>query len=313
MSATLPSSAVWKYARLANILVVVAWGLYAVLTIFAPAAAKDRFHLSPLTIFVLQLTIIIPIHVIWVTAVKGAIAFKNYALLIAGGKEARAIDLIADGLLWTIGYLVVNSIASAAAPYFHELDVYNAIVIVRDHLAPICSLIAFTLIYRGSHLLKNVAKFDTWTSRTSWAMVAYGLFAIYFVFQFASSTALSSTAVGHNSASILPHNLLLFTMIVPQLAAWYMGIAAAINIGKYAQHVKGLLYRSALQKLVQGLLVVMAFSIAIQFVTFASRYTSTMSLGMLLLIVYTLMILYAAGFWLVGEGAGKLTKLERAV
>jgi hypothetical protein len=303
----------WKYARLVYYLVVGAWVVYAILTIFAPNVAKLRFHISPMTLFLLQLTIIVPVHLIWLTAVRGAEKFKNYALMIAGGKEGRAINYIADGLLWTIGYLIVSAVTGAAAQYFTGHELYDVLVVLRDHLAPICSLIAFMLIYRGSHLLRDVADFETWTPRTMWALVAYCLFAAYFVYQFAASPVLSSTAAGHNSASVMPHSLLLFTMIVPFLVAWFLGIAAIINISKYAHHVKGHIYRSALQRLVQGLVVVMAFSVAIQFLTFGARYTSTLSLGLLLALVYALMILYAAGFWLVGQGAGQLAKLESAV
>jgi hypothetical protein len=91
-----------------------------------------------------------------------------------------------------------------------------------------------------------------------------------------------------------------------------MGLAAIINIAKYARQVKGILYRSALVNLVRGLTVVIAFSISIQLLGFAAKYLATLQIGALLLMVYALMMLYAAGFFLIANGARKLAKLEAA-
>jgi hypothetical protein len=302
----------WKFGRYAYAAVVLAWIIYALLTIFAPEISNRRFQLSEPALLLLRLTIIVPIHLIWLVAMRGAVAFKNYSAMIAGGRESRAIDLIADGLLWTIAYLIINSLLGSIAPFFARTDLYAPLVILRDHLAPLFSLVAFSLIYRGSHLLRDIAGFSTWTRGTAWIVAGYAVFAFLFVLQFATAPVLESAAVGRTSTSLVPHNILLFTLIVPVLSAWFMGIAAIINIAKYARNVKGVLYRSALVNLVRGLLVVILFSVSIQLFSFAAKYLATLPLGPILLLVYALMLLYATGFFLIANGARKLAKLEAA-
>ncbi|MDF2461321.1 MAG: hypothetical protein K0S68_724 [Candidatus Saccharibacteria bacterium] len=300
----------WKFGRYAYAAVVLAWLVYALLTLFAPEISNRRFQLSDSALLLLRLTIIVPIHLIWLLAMRGAVAFKNYSALIAGGKESKAIDLIANGLLWTIGYLILNSVLSATTPFFAGTSVFAPLVIIRDHLAPFFSLIAFFLIYRGSHLLRDIAGFTTWTRGTAWIVAAYSVFAFLFVLQFATAPILDGAAAGRTATSIVPHNILLFTLIVPFLSAWFMGVAALINISKYARHVKGVLYRSALVNLVRGLIVVIGFSISLQLLNFSAKYLATLQIGAILLILYALMILYATGFFLVANGARKLAKLE---
>jgi hypothetical protein len=304
------STPTWKFARYAYFFIVACWVVYAALSIFAPNIANQRYNLSQPALLLLRLTIIVPIHLIWLMAAHGAVAFKNYALSIDGGRESEAINLIANGLLWTIGYLVINAVVGAVAPYFASSPTYDQIIVFRDHIAPIASLIAFVLIYQGSHRLRDIAKFETWTRETAWIMVVYSLFAFIFVLQFASTPILEGHVAGRTSTSIVPHSILLFTMIVPLLCSWFFGIVATINITKYARNVKGVLYRQALQDLVKGLWLVIGFLIVIQMLTFAAKYFASLNLGTILGIVYLLLVLYGVGFLFVRSGARKLVRFE---
>jgi hypothetical protein len=302
----------WRYTYPAYIFVIGCWVIYAILSMFAPAVANQRYHLGTVELMTLRLSIIIPIHLIWLLALSGAVALKNYATLIKGGRESSAISLIADGLLWTIGYLVVSSVASAATPFFANTSQYDAIIIIRDHLAPLASLIAFVYIFRGSHLLREIGKFATWTRTTAWIMAAYAFFAFFFVLQFSTSPVITSQTAGRTAATIAPHSILLFTMVVPFLIAWFLGILAIINITKYARHVKGVLYRQALRNLVVGISGIIAFAVVVQVISLAAKYLADLKLGPILAIVYLLLLLYGAGFLLVRSGAKKLGRLEGA-
>jgi hypothetical protein len=300
----------WKYARLAYIIVVTSWSLYAVLTLFAPSAANAHYHLSEPALIALKLTVIIPIHLIWLMAVRGAVAFKNYSIMIRGGRESGAVNLIADGLLWTLGYLVLTTVIGSIAPYLVDKRYYDTFVVIRDHLAPLASVIAFVLIYRGSDRLRETADFTTWTRNTTWLVPAYGVFAYLFVLQFVATPADSGQLAARSSTSIVGHEILLFTLIVPLLAAWFIGLVAAINITKYAHVVKGVIYRQALRDLARGVLTVIAFSIVIQLISFGARYFASYKLSTVLGIVYLLILLYGLGFVFVRSGARKLALIE---
>jgi hypothetical protein len=302
----------WKYTVPAYLFVIGCWLVYAGLTLFAPVVANQRFHLGTVELLSLRLSIIIPIHLIWLMALSGAVALKSYANLINGGRESRAIHLIAGGLLWTIGYLAISSVVSAATPFFVHTSYYDAIIIFRDHLAPFASLVAFFFIYRGSHLLRDVAAFPTWTRATSWIMAGYALFCFLFVLQFSTAPILHSPVAGRTAVTIAPHSILLFTMIVPFLVAWFLGVLAVVNITKYAQHVKGLLYRQALRDLVVGICGVIAFAVVIQLISLAAKYLAELKLGPVLAIVYFILLLYGIGFLFVRSGAKKLVRIEHA-
>jgi hypothetical protein len=173
------------------------------------------------------------------------------------------------------------------------------------------ALIAFYLLYRGSQQLKLAAEFITWTRSSLWILIAYAVFAFFFVLEFATSPA---TGVGTQASStaIVPHGLLLFTLIMPYILAWFLGILAIVNLAKYSRQVKGSLYRQALENLVKGIGAVIFFTIIYQVFVFAVRYLTNISLGAALLLVYCILVLYGLGFVFVRKGAKKLMLLEVA-
>jgi hypothetical protein len=307
MSSDAPKS--WRYARGTYLTVIACWVVYAVLSLLAPTAASARFHMTPMQLFFLRLSIIFPVNLIWLMATRGVINVKFYAQMIRGSHDAQAINTIADGLLWTLAYLILITLGNAVLPYFVNAKFFDVLIIIRDHIGPLFALIAFFVLYRGSQRLKLVANFDTWSTSTIWALIAFSIFAFFFVLEFATSPAIG-TGPSRSSLAILPHELLLFTLIIPYIASWFMGILAIINISKYARQVKGNLYRQALESLVRGIAGVVFFIMVYQIIVFAARYLTEISLGMTLLIVYIILLLYGLGFLFIRTGAKKLMRIE---
>jgi hypothetical protein len=299
----------WKYAQLTYLAVVVCWITYAVLTLFAPHSANARFHLAEPELALLQLTVIVPLHLIWLAAAYGTVMFKHYAQVIHDGLEAPAFNHIANGLLVTITYLIANTLLGAVIPFLAHSRLLDVIVIVRDHITPIGALIGFYLLYRGSHQLRSAAKFTTWTKTALWLLVGFGLFSAAFVLDFTLSPNPPSSG-NPSSLSLLPHALLVFTLVLPYLAGWFMGLLASVNIAKYSRHVNGVLYRRALRDLRRGIWGVILFGVALQILTFSARFLTNLSLGWTLLLVYILLLLYGLGFLFVRSGAKKLTQIE---
>jgi hypothetical protein len=299
----------WKYTFATYATVVGIWVVYALLTFFAPdTASSAHFDMHGARRVIIDLTILIPVHLIWLLAAYGVTTFKSYAIMLKGTKEGTGINLIADGLLVTLTYFIVTSIYSSIMPYLIHYQYYDSLAVIRDHLAPLFSLVAFFLLYRGSSLLRQVTPFSTWTTGTIWALVGYAVFVAAFVFDFA--TTATGGGPTRSSVDILPHEILLVTLILPYVIAWFLGVLACINIVKYASHVKGKLYRKALRDLVLGISGIAIFVIVIQLIGFANRYFSNWSLGPILAILYALIILYGIGFVFVASGAKKLARIE---
>jgi hypothetical protein len=299
----------WKYARISLILVIAGWIIYATLNLLAPQTTSARYQLSPTQTLLLQISVYTPLLIIWVLAIRGATAFKSYSLLLQGGREARAMSLIGTGLLWTVVYLLSSSLTGAIVPYFQGTQWLETAVTVRNHAPAWTALIAFGLLYLGSRRLSQVAPFATWNAATIILLIGYGLFAAGFANTFLAAG--TETRFGIPSYA-LPHQVLLFTMLLPYLLAWFLGLLAAINLTRYAAQVKGVLYRQALRYLVLGVLSVVIFAVIVQVLSLASRFFLGFDLARLLFTVYVLLALYGLGFWFVNLGARNLARIENA-
>ncbi|MDB5178278.1 MAG: hypothetical protein JWN01_221 [Patescibacteria group bacterium] len=286
------------------------WLGYVTLSLLSPATANNPYHLTGWSMILVRATIFIPILLVWLIALDGALAFKHYSVLVQKGTESRGISLITNGLFWSLGYIIFIGLSGAILPYFLHTNYAKLAIILRDHLPAALTLIAFYLLYQGSHQLKQVANFTTWTRSTMGAFAMYLVFAMGFVLAFAHNMGAAANPSNPNSSSILHQNVLLFTLVLPYLAAWFMGLLASINIVKYSRQVKGVLYRHALANLVRGIWGIVAFAVTLQVLTFATRFLLGLSLASILILIYVLLILYAMGFVFIRSSAKKLTRIE---
>lgn len=298
----------WPYTRLAYITVIVLWVIYVLLTFFSPQQVNPRFNLSGSTIGLLRLSFMVPLLAIWLIALGGVITFKNYARLIQGSAESRAIDLIANGLLWTIAYLLLASVIGPTVPYLINSPYLSTVLTIRNHLPMLASFIGFWLIYAGSHRLRQIANFSTWTWMPSLIFILYAAFAVVFTYYFITSPIVTDgNGIPLYSQS---REVVLFTLVLPFLAAWFAGIFASINVAKYARHTKGIIYRQVFRDLVRGILTAVAFGVLVQVLTLGSRFITQLNLPGLLAVIYALLVLYGLGFWFIRRGARRLTQIE---
>lgn len=311
MIAKLIPASNWRYTRLTYYLVFASWAFYSVLSWFSPTNRLGN-SVSPGALNLVRLTIIILVLGIMLFAARGATAFKSYATMVAGSKEGEAINLIANGLLLTLSYFLISTVFSALLPFYTSSPGYKALVVIRDHIPVAISLASYYLLYRGSDQLRQVAKFETWTRGAAIAMVAFIVFAYAFVLEFTRFQAPPITATSASAMTVLPQNILLFSLVLPFLLAWFLGILATINIFKFSLSVKGKLYRLALKDLIKGLWFVIVLSMLIQLLTLSDKYILSLKAPALLGLIYILLILYALGFVFIRDGAKRLSRLEAA-
>jgi len=290
------------------LILILCWLAYATLTIFSPVQPDPRFHLGGLTAVSLRLSFLIPVLFIWLVALRSILALYHYTKLIAISPEARGLKLIAAGLSWSLAYFISLSLISPLLPYLAHSPSIETLISLRNHLPVITSSIAFWLLYAGTHRLQPIAGFRTWTPRTIAIFTLYIIGAVVFVYAFRfSPVTLDSNGL---PTYTLTQNTLLFTLVLPYLAAWFAGLLAGINIIKYARTVKGSIYRRVLQDVARGILCVVLFQILIQVISLTSRFLTQWNLTGLLLLTYSLLILYGLGFWFIHHGTNKLTQLE---
>jgi len=292
------------------IIILICWVAYVALSLMSPHTPTAPSVANPARL-IIRFSIFIPVLLIWVTAIRGALTFKAYAKIIHESPEAASLGKIANALFWLVGYIVAITLVGAVVPYFTESPILASILVLRDHLPAFITLIAFIQLYQGSHQLKKIADFATWSPSTIWFFIGYAIFCLVFVLTFAANAGMNSAqAINRNSSSVLPPAVLLVTLILPYLAAWFIGLLASINIAKFSYRVKGIIYRRALKDLVFGIWSIVLFAMVLQLLTFTIRILLGLSLVPILALLYALLLLYALGFMLIYSGAKKLTRIE---
>jgi hypothetical protein len=267
----------------------------------------QRLHISSVSYRLAVLVLLVPYGIIWYAAFYAYAKLKEYARAIKGSEDGKAfrkimvgMGLLAFGLVIpTTVSLVLKNIAS------HNHGFRPAAVIVSNYVSIALVLAAFTAMSNGTRLLTNVGR-----SRSG----LYGprLFALSFlVLSVVFTHLVLQYHARHPYAYYLNTFFLIATFVIPYLFIWFMALLSAYEFGLYAKHTKGLLYCRALRQLSYGITVVIAGSVAAQFIenTFVA-VKANRSLGLLLLVEYVLLAIIAFGLVLMALGTNKLKKIE---
>jgi hypothetical protein len=293
--------------------VFAAWLVYASLAIFNPHKGTAKYNLNPTETILLQLTVIIPLLLIWMVATYGAVRFRRYAEMIKSSRDGAASLEISKGISLLIVYLVSSTLVASIAPFAIGTDWLNIAVAAKNHLPIILGIAAFVLTYQGSVKLAALSKKSTWSSgRIIFFLVPFCLFAVFFTQLFYLNPNLHTVGENGLPAFALSNQLLLFTYVVPYLIIWFFGCLAALNIRLYAHHVKGSIYRKAFLNLALGVISVVLFTIILQVLGTSSVALGKLNLKAILLLVYLIIILDAVGYIFIAVGAKKLSKIEEA-
>lgn len=281
--------------------------LYLILTLALPPShmTMNLYHLSALQYRVLIFVVLLPVIAIWLAAFYGYWKIKEYASLIEDTLEGPAYRFIADGMMWLAWGLPIPAIISAVVSAIanNNPGFYEASVIITNYANLIVPFIALHILSSGSRTLLERANLRISIITTKLLVLLFvilGSVYCYYVFH--------DTSRAH-SVYFLPNWLLLFTIVVPYLYAWFMGLLAAYEINLISHHSGGLLYKQALQHLARGLTIIVASSIGLQYLR-SLLSPKGLSLGYILVVIYILLFIIGAGYALMAYGAKKLKRIE---
>lgn len=288
---------------------------YIALVFAAPVdqAILKKYHISTLGLYLLDIAILIPLFAIWYIAFFGFINMKLYSTLIKDDEDGQGFHLIGHGLaILGIG-MVFNSIISRIVDIitYHHLDLVPAGVIISNYFTIILALASYWYIYQGSQKLIRVIPRRRATWHAYLFVILFALGGLLFAYSAATNPERSApaTALTHG-IYYLPQWLIVSTVVIPSLAAWFLGLLAVRNIAHFYHNIQGVIYRSQLKKVAQGLGIIITTSVSVQILTLFSKSTSELSLSLLLLIIFALLTVTASGFIMVAMGAKKLLQLE---
>jgi hypothetical protein len=274
--------------------------------------AETKYNLSSVQLKLVILTIIVPYIIIWIIALIGSMRLMSYADGIKKSRDGKAFHEIALGMLWFALWLPFSNVVDSFFMHYYNIHPSTTahLTWVINYSNVILLFPGFILINRGSKKLLEIVKRPTnYLPQT----IAFGYIAF---------TALYVLLVIHDPTRQIPsHDVpvaayyesdwwLTFTIVIPRLIMWFLGLQAAYNIYLYRDKVKGALYRLALDNLAKGTALAVIIVIVLRFFQSLSTMMSKFGLGLVLLIVYVLLIFMALGYILIAKGAGRLQKLE---
>lgn len=282
--------------------------VYAAVVLLLPAdpAVLERYDITQAGARLLNLSIIVPAEAIWFTALYGYIRLKSYARLISESAEGAPFNRLADGLGILALSLPLRGVVSAILNHLaiNDPGLETVATVVSNYTGLAFALVSFMLIASGARgLLLSLHSRQGDGLISNYAVLALVLLSSIFTWLILSGPT-------GTDAYETPDWVVILTLAVPYLFAWYQGALATYRLYIYKSRVSGLLYRQAFGNIAAGIGLILLLSILIQLITTISERLNRWDLTPVLLLVYLLVLLYAVGFGLVARGAKKFKKIE---
>ncbi len=291
---------------------IVLLAFYIVLTFSLPPDPQviSRYQLTPADLRLLNLSIVIPITAIYLSALFGFLRVKDYSHNIHKTKEGPYFKDLANGLMVLAFSLPVNSIIGALFSYsrYRHQNLLPALTILRGYTTLALAGTAIYLISKGAQGLYDSLKQKEKLLNPTLALAGPILISSFFTWLITAQEVTTNS----QKTYYLPQWLIILSIAIPYTLIWCMGVKAAFQLYRYKSGVKGSVYKQIFDNLSKGVGVIIVVSILIQFITTLSEQLSRLNLSPLLLIIYLLIILYAIGFGLVARGSKKLKMIEEA-
>lgn len=271
------------------------------------------YHLTPTKDRVINLTVALPIVVISYVVLYGYSRLKRYALHIKKAPEGRGLLYVAMGLGYIAFSLPVSSLISVYANYLsqHNSHLVPTSVIINNYVLLGFTIAAFLLIGYGARAIYRYIKKPAHITTIHWLAIGVLIVSVIYSFLIVKSPYRQQPLPTTGRAIFyLPDWLILFTVVLPNVLMWYIGVVSGFYIYLYSKHVRGIIYKQALMYLAIGLESIIGAFMLIRFLSTITASLAHFSLAFILLLIYFLLIVISIGFILVALGARRLQKIE---
>lgn len=304
---------VTRYKKLTLLFVAFA-ATYLLLTALLPVdkAVLAKYRITRAQDIGLSLTVTVPYVIIWFIALIGYLRLRTYTEKIKSSKDGMAFQRISGGLFWLALWLplstILNTITTAYANAHHGAA--PAMVIINNYANIVMLMPIFAVIESGS--LKLLGAIKKTPSRLPQSLI-FLFIAFGSLYQFLTLADANRQFPSHNvtvAAYYLPDWLIVFTVIIPRLFTWFLGMKAVYNLYLYKTAVKGQIYREGLNRLAGGIAGVIISLIVLRCFQSLSSQLTELSLGLILLVVYALLVIISVGYIFIAKGARSLQRIE---
>jgi hypothetical protein len=268
--------------------------------------ALAQYDLSAMGLRIIDATVIVLLAAIWFAGFYGYSKLRQYAQLISKERDGKHVAMLTRGIFLMVMWLPVSATVSAILNYVasHHLGLMPAVAIIENYLNLLLPLLGVVLIGIGARGLSDIVK-----QRPT--HLANSILIVVLIYTGLIYYRLVGTTANRESVYHMSRWLVLLTIVAPYVFMWFTGVLATHEIFNYRQKVAGMVYRSSWKLLALGIGWLMVLSIAVQYLltTLVSRLNH-LSIYWILVIIYSLLLVYSVGFVLIALGARKLQKIE---
>ncbi|MDB5166194.1 MAG: hypothetical protein JWM37_266 [Candidatus Saccharibacteria bacterium] len=278
-----------------------------------PASALLSTHLGADNDRLVSLLLRLPLELIWLVVLLSYLRLDGYVNHLGDNKDGRHFAYIKNGLLaLSIGMpalYVLNNLWVLLLQ--HDVISVSFAGIATTYSQLIVTAIAILLIARGTNGINRLAKGYPLNKLTGVLLFVGIAVGASFCFLVANNVSDPSAAPSINNVwHYLPAWAVIYTLVVPYLFLWTLGVRSIYEFIRYQHFVKGNVYRRALRNLTAGFATVIFLNIALQFITTLSRQSLNLSRLTLFCIAYIIYAIMCLGYILIATGAGHLQKIE---
>jgi hypothetical protein len=271
----------------------------------------EHYNLGSFQYRIVIALVSLPAILAWLAAFLGYAKLKEYALSIRDTSEGKFFDKLAAGygwLAWSVpvpilASVILNGIAN------HWGGFHKPAIILVNYINLMLAVIAFSIIGVASRSLISKAQLKLNLAASRFFIIFFLVVGVLFCYLTFRNFDLSSFTSANNPY-FLPVWLIVLTITIPYLYAWFAGLLAAYEIRLYSKDLKGVLYTRAMQMLIAGLIMVILSFIALQYINSVVPRTGHLDLSLRTLLVSLCRLIGAGGFVLVAYGAVKLKRIE---
>lgn len=298
------------------LLLAVLAAVYLAITMLLPPDPRtlDRLSLNPLTLKLLNLTVVLPFIAIWVIAFYGFVHLKRYTMKIVNSEDGKALHTIANGLMILAISLPTSGIMSGLLNFAATQPDPMAVpllTIIKNYVTLALYVAAFLLISKGSKMLVAHLKQKPADSLDVFGVpIIVILGAVYTYLALTNPNRVEPSEVTGRALYYLSDPAIFLTIIIPYLFVWFYGLRSSFYLNYFREKVSGVIYKDFLKFLAFGISFVVISSIAAQFLTAVSASVVSLTLLPLLMLVYVLVAVMAVGYIFIAMGAKRLNKIE---
>ena len=287
--------------------------IYFLLIALLPAntVVMETYNLTSDQYRVLFFLVQLPYLIIWFLAFYGYAKLQQYSNSINKSPEAGDFRQITKGVRYlAFGMPLVSLVAIALNSIAVSNPRFNpSVVIAINYLSLVVPLLAYTTIRKATHGLVERAKIKYsigGTRSIMFILILIGVAYSYFTFRMLNLDSLGAS----DNPYYLPAWLMITTIIIPYLYAWFSGLLAAYEMVLYSRQVPGVLYRQSMKLLSLGVVGIIAGGVGLQYLRTVMPRTGHITINDRLVWSYVFYVVLAIGFSLLIIGAIRMKKIE---